>query len=118
MTRRLIVEPLLLWWIATFDRRDGPIGAGNTAEEAKANLIALIARDDPRDLRCALGELATPAEILGGINHIRGMIYECDTKAELARMNLDAPTRLRYQRGAERWRRVVSNLARVAGALP
>ena len=117
MSRPLIVEPLLLWWIATFNRRDGPIGAGDTAEEAKANLIAQIAHAEPRDLRDALGELATPGEILGAINQIHGMIRELERDAEIARISVNYPARSRHLRAADRWTRAVNNLGRVAGVL-
>ena len=118
MIRPLIVEPLLLWWIATFDRRDGPIGAGDTAEEAKANLIAQIAHAEPRDLRDALGELATPSEILGAVKQIHKMIRKCETNAEIARTGMNPSSRLRNQRAADHWRRVINDLGRIVGASP
>ena len=112
---QLHVEPLLIWWTATFDRGNGPIGIGPTKEEAKANLIAQIAHADPHDLRSALGELATPTEILGAVKHIRRMIYELERDATAL-----GPFAARYKHqrlcnAAHHWRRVINNLGRIAG---
>lgn len=108
---------MLLWWIATFDLRDGPIGAGDTAEEARANLIVQIAHAEPRDLRGALGELATPGDILGAVKQIRTMIRELEWDVELSRVSCNMPNWLRHQKTISHWRQVINKLGYIAGQL-
>jgi len=114
----MIVEPWIFGWIAKLDRRDRLFGFGHTPEEAKANLIAVIAHREPKDLLVVLGELATPAELIGAVAQIRGMIWKCETRAELARMDMKEAKCAYYLRSASHWRQVVKNLEKIMDAPP
>lgn len=104
----LQVRPFILWWIAFFDMAAGPIGAGPSADDAKANLIVCIAHKQPTHLKKALGELANVNDLRRAIRQIQQLRHRCEIKASEHSL---APTQVHYQQAANHWQKVIERLS-------